>query len=303
MGHFVGVAVELFVGSSYESAELPGLDPDMSQENDNRNRVAGQGDPSPEESLPASQEAWLQAQCTSAVSLILSHEYKYKIEICEVILRRCDKNRHGQYWAWTHYLAGKSYKELGIETVLENELAEKHLKAAAEYYTMDHHLDRRTEIEELIKELRRDEAMRSVWGPVRATTVDAEMCFIMMPFSGESMDNIYEHLIVPVVKSNGLTPKRADSFKSSTSIMDDVWKCIITARVLIADLTDFNANVYYELGMCHALGKMPVLMIQKGHDLPFDLKHFRTIFYSRDFAEAQKAQTNLDEFIKEVLAS
>jgi hypothetical protein len=42
-------------------------------------------------------------------------------------------------------------------------------------------------------------------------------------------------------------------------------------------------------------------MIQKGQELPFDLKHFRTIFYSKELAELQNAREELDKFIKEAL--
>jgi len=145
-----------------------------------------------------------------------------------------------------------------------------------------------------------EEHMKSVWGPVKAE-IDEKLCFVMMPFSDAAVAGVYEQIIKPVVEQNGLTPERADSIKKSRHIMADLWGGITKARALIADLTSSNANVYYELGLCHALNKTPILMIQEGQELPFDLKQFRTIFYSRDIEKLEEAKRELDGFIKEAL--
>jgi hypothetical protein len=162
--------------------------------------------------------------------------------------------------------------------------------------TTDCLLNLKARWEELVEERN----MESVWGSVKAT-IDSSLCFVMMPFGGVEMVGVYEQIIKPAVERNGLNAIRADSFLTPTSIMHDIWRSITTARVLIADLTAFNANVYYELGLCHALNKQPILMIQEGHELPFDLRHHRTIFYTRDLGGLSKAQSALDGFIKSAL--
>jgi len=60
--------------------------------------------------------------------------------------------------------------------------------------------------------------------------------------------------------------------------MDDVLEAVSTARYIIADLTDHNPNVFYEVGICHALGKNVVLITQDSK-VPFDLSHIRHIRY------------------------
>lgn len=59
----------------------------------------------------------------------------------------------------------------------------------------------------------------------------------------------------------------------------DIWERINRARFLVADLTDFNANVFYELGLAHALSKDVVLIAQSMDFVPFDLKALRCICY------------------------
>jgi hypothetical protein len=107
----------------------------------------------------------------------------------------------------------------------------------------------------------------------------ADTCFVMMPFAspiGDYYLSIYE----PAIKNAGLTPIRADNEIFATGkIMDQVWSGINAARVLVAELTTRNANVFYELGLAHALKKPVVLVSSNEEDVPFDLHHIRVIYY------------------------
>jgi hypothetical protein len=60
--------------------------------------------------------------------------------------------------------------------------------------------------------------------------------------------------------------------------MEDVREAVISARYIVADLTDGNPNVFYELGICHALGKRVVLITQN-QEVPFDVRHIRHLRY------------------------
>jgi hypothetical protein len=61
--------------------------------------------------------------------------------------------------------------------------------------------------------------------------------------------------------------------------MDQIWSGINAAKVLVAELTSRNPNVFYELGLAHALKKPVVLVSSNAEDVPFDLKHIRVIYY------------------------
>jgi hypothetical protein len=61
--------------------------------------------------------------------------------------------------------------------------------------------------------------------------------------------------------------------------MDQVWSGINAAKVLVAEMTTRNPNVFYELGLAHALKKPVVLVSSNEGDVPFDLKHIRVIYY------------------------
>jgi len=126
-----------------------------------------------------------------------------------------------------------------------------------------------------------------------------------MPFI-KSLTEIYESLVKPAVESQGLNCRRADDFKNNRTIMEDIWKRICEARIVIADLTDFNANVMYELGIAHTLGKSVILIYQQGSDtefkFPFDLTHIRRIQYQDNATGGKRLERELSETLKTILS-
>jgi hypothetical protein len=112
-----------------------------------------------------------------------------------------------------------------------------------------------------------------------ASISSTDTCFVMMPFAlplGDYYSKIYE----PAIRKAGLNPIRADNDIFGTGkIIDQIWSGITTAKVLIAELTSRNPNVFYELGLAHALRKPVVLVSSNEEDVPFDLKHIRVIYY------------------------
>ncbi|QFI38144.1 hypothetical protein FR932_09955 [Moritella marina ATCC 15381] len=122
--------------------------------------------------------------------------------------------------------------------------------------------------------------------------------FVLMPFS-ESLNDVYEFLIKGALTEAGYQVKRADDIKSQSNILEDIVKGIIESDLIIADLTDSNANVYYELGIAHALQKKVVLITQEIDELPFDLKSYRVIGYSTHFTRMNEAKAELYQLAQE----
>ena len=114
----------------------------------------------------------------------------------------------------------------------------------------------------------------------KAVKVDSgDSCFVMMPFASPHGD-YYSKVYKPAIEKAGLRPVRADTEIFATGkIMDQIWSGIHAAKVLVAELTTRNPNVFYELGLAHALEKPVVLICGNEMDVPFDLKHIRVIYY------------------------
>ncbi|MDX6680611.1 MAG: hypothetical protein QOG94_650 [Solirubrobacteraceae bacterium] len=95
---------------------------------------------------------------------------------------------------------------------------------------------------------------------------------------------------------------RADSVLDQQSVMRNVVQGIADAALVIAEISQVNANVYYELGLAHALLKPTILLTQDISKVPFDLKAYRVVTYSTLFHEVEQLSSRLTEIAIEHLA-
>jgi hypothetical protein len=134
-------------------------------------------------------------------------------------------------------------------------------------------------------------------------SVEKQTCFVLMPFV-EKFRSVYD-AIVNVVEGPDIgfaRCRRADELFGGGHIMADVIQGIARAEVVIADVTDRNPNVFYELGIAHSFKEIQsVLMItQSLDDLPFDLRHMRHIVYDPVPAGLTGLRSRLVEAIRGV---
>ena len=116
--------------------------------------------------------------------------------------------------------------------------------------------------------------------------------FVIMPF-GQDFDEIYEHFLVSVLTESGFAVRRADNLQNAQNIIKDIVNGIAKSDLIVADLTDSNPNVYYELGLAHALNKPVILLTQELDSLPFDLKSYRVVSYTTHFTDTKRASREL----------
>ncbi len=128
-------------------------------------------------------------------------------------------------------------------------------------------------------------------------------CFIIMPF-GDWFDNYYETIYVPAIESAGLTPRRADDLYRPSAIVNDIWSLTKAARLILADLSAKTPNVFYELGLAHALAKPAILVAESMEDIPFDLRALRVIVYNKNESNwGDMLRNKIQTAITEVLAA
>lgn len=124
--------------------------------------------------------------------------------------------------------------------------------------------------------------------------------FVVMQFS-EEFNVLYQDVIKPVCERYNLSVVRADDIYTSNMIISDIVTKINKSKIVIADITPNNRNVYYEVGYAHAIGKPTILLAEKGTDLPFDLSPFRVIFYENTIKGKDIVLKNLENHIKVLL--
>src|SRR5690606_21398661 len=73
--------------------------------------------------------------------------------------------------------------------------------------------------------------------------------------------------------------KKADDIWENATFIQDIFELIFTSKVVVADFTGKNPNVFYEVGIAHTLGKTVVPITQSMDDVPSDLGHHRALKY------------------------
>jgi len=124
-----------------------------------------------------------------------------------------------------------------------------------------------------------------------------------MPFGGY-FDSYYVDVFCPAIEAAGLKACRADDLYRPSAIVNDIWSYTKNARIILADLTGKNPNVFYELGLAHALAKPAILVTESLEDIPFDLRGLRIIQYDKnDPAWGSLLKDKIKASIKEILQS
>jgi hypothetical protein len=131
------------------------------------------------------------------------------------------------------------------------------------------------------------------------------LVFVVMQFEPPEYEELFNDVIVPVCDRLALEPFRASQAYYPGIIIADIQRQIRESRVIIAEITPINPNVYYEVGYADALGK-PVILIADGaklDKLPFDVRAFRTLFYENSIGGKKKIEKSLLEFLTNIMSS
>lgn len=124
--------------------------------------------------------------------------------------------------------------------------------------------------------------------------------FIIMQFSSP-FNEIYADVIKKCCEDNGIEAVRADEIYGPGLIIGDVVQEILRSKLIIADITPQNANVFFEVGYAFALNKPTILLAEKASKLPFDVSAFRVLFYEDSIAGKVKIEQGLQKHVKAIL--
>lgn len=111
-----------------------------------------------------------------------------------------------------------------------------------------------------------------------------KQCFVICPIGANGSperkraEELHEYLIQPVLAEFDYEVKRADLLPEPGLITTQIMDHVMNDDLVVADLTGRNANVFYELGLRHAIRKPLVQLAASQQDLPFDVAGMRTIF-------------------------
>lgn len=130
-------------------------------------------------------------------------------------------------------------------------------------------------------------------------------CFVITPIGEDNseirrhMDGIIDQAIKPAIGDKFEIIVAHRDYKIG-SINDRVIKCIYESDLVIANLTNLNPNVMFELAMRYSFGKPAIVIAQKDTVLPFDITTENTAFYINDPAGANELKNKIMEFEKNI---
>ncbi len=108
-------------------------------------------------------------------------------------------------------------------------------------------------------------------------------CFYITPIGAADSDarkhsNLFlESIVEPAIRTIGLTVVRADQIDKPGMITRQIMEYLFKSRLVVADLSFANANVFYELALRHAARLPIVQIIRQGEPIPFDVNQMRTV--------------------------
>lgn len=129
---------------------------------------------------------------------------------------------------------------------------------------------------------------------------DNPVAFVIMPFE-DDLKPVYDEFIKPVLSESGYEVKRADDIESQQNILRDIVESIYSSDLIVADLTDTNPNVFYELGLAHAFKRQVILITQSVDEVPFDLRSQRLLEYDLRFYKMNEAKDTLGKYAREAM--
>lgn len=126
---------------------------------------------------------------------------------------------------------------------------------------------------------------------------DSKLCFVIMPFREKWSKGVFDFIYKTVTKM-GIQCLRADDLVGPI-VTEDIWVKINQSAFVIADVTNKNPNVMYELGIVHTVGKPFILITQDIENIPFDFKHYRHHLYENSL-EGMVQLELLPDIIREI---
>lgn len=132
------------------------------------------------------------------------------------------------------------------------------------------------------------------------TPTESDLVAVMMPFDA-GFAPVYKAL-QDAGQAAGMHVERADDIWVNDHLMADIINLIWRARVVISDLSGKNANVFYETGIAHTLGRDVIQITRNSGDVPFDLQSLRYVQYLPNGQGLEELKTTVTNRLRDLAA-
>ena len=128
----------------------------------------------------------------------------------------------------------------------------------------------------------------------------APRAFVVTKFATPYTE-VYLNVIKAVCAKFGLTAIRADEIYGPGVVLQDIIEQVVTSQLVIADISEPNANVYFEVGYALAANTPIILLATRGTSLPFDVAGFRVLFYEDSIGGKARLEEGLKKHLTALL--
>jgi len=126
-----------------------------------------------------------------------------------------------------------------------------------------------------------------------------KLCFVLMPFKDEYRE-VYDIAIRPACELAGFESLRVDEVPGVYNINRKIIEYIFNSDAIVADLTDWNPNVFYEMGVAHAIDNKTIMIIENKDKVPFDVSTYSCILYDKTESGLNKLTKRISETLEKV---
>lgn len=138
-------------------------------------------------------------------------------------------------------------------------------------------------------------------------TDNMKQCFVISPIGEEGSDirkdadDVFDYIIRPAMEECDIKAFRSDHLDKPGKISEQMFQAIHKADLCIADLTNYNPNVFYELAVAQSANRPVIILIRKGQELPFDVVDLRSVSYDLQIRSYQEKThiRRITNYIKE----
>lgn len=138
---------------------------------------------------------------------------------------------------------------------------------------------------------------------------EKEICFVILPFSKTTTKHTqaywtkhFKDFLKPLIEENlSLEARRSKPLRGG--VLSEIITALVTSPVVVADITDQNPNVFWELGVRQSFKHGTVTIAEEGTKLPFDVGGKGTLFYSNDRLKNEDFRRDFKEAVADCLSN
>lgn len=224
------------------------------------------------------------------VALMFCLEYLKKMKYEFEFKKYCDERKVNRDLSLSRYDESRDYFEKQIYDLQEKLLNNERRWSKVNHLITDDRLSLANTSEQ--KNLFLDLPFFSKLGiDYRKVDIDTQLVFVLTPYIRQE-EQTY-NIIKKVCTDVGLKCSRGDEVYRDNNILSHIVSEIIKAKLIIVNINGRNPNVFYELGICHTIGKPVILLSLNKEGIPFDIISKNIVFYKDDMELASKLKNEL----------